>query len=815
VNDNPAGIITMPAVLNTSTGFTQMDFSKFQIEQIARACIGEPNKILSKGNELRYGKNGSMSVNLIKGTFFDHEAGAGGGMLDLVKSTQGIADNGQAVTWLEARGLKDRNPGQASCDAADAPTVSRFKGVALKKASAVNDAQFRVVKTWPYVDETGAELFEVCRLENGLPNGGGKMQKKYMQRHKVAQGYVNSVEGVRQVPYRLPNLLAAVSQEKTVFICEGEKACDAAVALGAVATCNAMGAGKFPDALVPHFAGADVIILPDNDDPGRKHAELVLSKLNGTAKRVRVLALPDLPHKGDVADWVDAGGTLDKLFDLAAGATHVVAFDWPEPKPVPTNLLPVAAFHLEFLPKRIQPWVADIAERMSCPLEYVAIPAVVAMASVLGRKISVRPQRKTDWYEVPNLWGCIVGRPGSLKSPAMNEALKFINRLEMDARKQNETALKDFEFEKELHKLKKEVAASRAKAALKDGGDTGGMLNIDEPQEPKSRRYILNDATYEALGVVLANNPHGILAFRDEIVSLLKWLDREEQAPARGFFLTGWSGMSGYTFDRIIRGQTHIEAVCVSLLGSTQPGLLADYIHKANSGGTGDDGLIQRFSLLVWPDQTPEWKEVDRYADVDARDAAWSVFQQLNTLDPMAAGARSDAYGAVPYLQFDASAQGIFSDWYSELETTRLRIDDMSPALQSHIAKYRKLVPALALINHLAEGTCGPISEVAVMRALEFAEYLESHAARAYGASTNTASAAASAIARRIRGRALQDGFTARDIHRHCWSSLTDTKEIETGLELLAELGWVRPSTKNHPAGGRPTTTYAINPQAL
>src|SRR5208337_441198 len=98
------------------------------------------------------------------------------------------------------------------------------------------------------------------------------------------------------------------------------------------------------------------------------------------------------------------------------------------------------------------------------------------------------------------------------------------------------------------------------------------LLEIEEPQEPLQRRYVLNDATYEALGEVLAANPNGVLAFRDELVSLLKTLDREEYAPARGFYLTAWDGKSGYTFDRIIRGKTHIEAACLSVLGSTQPG---------------------------------------------------------------------------------------------------------------------------------------------------------------------------------------------------------------------------------------------------
>ena len=126
-----------------------------------------------------------------------------------------------------------------------------------------------------------------------------------------------------------------------------------------------------------------------------------------------------------------------------------------------------------------------------------------------------------------------------MKSPAMSEALRPLHRLEAEARKENEAAASAFSINFEAFKLKKDEAAKRARNAIKKGNDdVSGILEIDEPQEPQSRRYILNDATYEALGEVLAANPNGVLTFRDELVSLLKTLDREEYAAARGFFFS-------------------------------------------------------------------------------------------------------------------------------------------------------------------------------------------------------------------------------------------------------------------------------------
>ncbi|MBM3563451.1 MAG: DUF3987 domain-containing protein [Alphaproteobacteria bacterium] len=484
---------------------------------------------------------------------------------------------------------------------------------------------------------------------------------------------------------------------------------------------------------------------------------------------------------------------------------------WPVPKPLPSGLLPVAHFDMAFLPASVRPWVADIADRMQCPPDFVAIPAMVGLGATLGRKVVIRPQRQTDWIEVPNLWGLIVGRPGAMKSPAMAEALKPLNRLEADARKENDAARKAFERETALHKIAKDEAAKRARAKIAKGENASSALDLDEPQEPKAKRYIVNDTSYEALGEILADNPNGVLAFRDELVSLLKTLDREECAAARGFYLQAWNGTGGYTFDRIVRGKTHIDAACLSVLGGTQPGRIAEYMRRAVAGA-GDDGLIQRFGLLVWPDQPLEWKEIDRFPDSDARRAAWETFDRLNALDADGIGAERDDFEALPFLRFDDAARGVFVEWRESLER-RLRGGDMSPAQESHLAKYRKLVPALALINHLADGGKGPVMEAATLRALAFAEYLETHARRAYAAGSEAETAAARAILRRIRKGDLADGFTARDVHQKDWANLTDRAQVKAGLELLADLDWLAPQTQA--TGGRPRTCYTINPRAM
>jgi hypothetical protein len=112
----------------------------------------------------------------------------------------------------------------------------------------------------------------------------------------------------------------------------------------------------------------------------------------------------------------------------AAGAAQIQA-----PQPLPPELLPVESFPMAALPEAFAPWVCDVSVRMHCPPDFVAVPLLVAGASLVGRHIGIRPQRHTDWIERGNLWALIVGRPGFMKSPAMSQALAPMDRLEARA----------------------------------------------------------------------------------------------------------------------------------------------------------------------------------------------------------------------------------------------------------------------------------------------------------------------------------------------------------------------------------------------
>lgn len=205
------------------------------------------------------------------------------------------------------------------------------KPTAPKKAENAPEekkAPRKIEKVYTYTDEVGKTVFEVVRYK---PKGFAQRVPDPTQKG----GYRWSIKDVRPVIYHLPQVLGAILAGKLVYIVEGEKDADSLALLGETATTSPMGAGKWRKEHSDFLKGADVCIIPDNDDPGRKHAEQVTALLHGVAKTVRVLdlreAVPDLPEKGDVSDMIAMLGKAQAakvLRSLVAAAEPVAP---PEP----------------------------------------------------------------------------------------------------------------------------------------------------------------------------------------------------------------------------------------------------------------------------------------------------------------------------------------------------------------------------------------------------------------------------------------------------------------------------------------------------
>ncbi|WP_395750013.1 DUF3987 domain-containing protein [Prosthecobacter sp.] len=534
-----------------------------------------------------------------------------------------------------------------------------------------------------------------------------------------------------------------------------------------------------------------------------------------------------LAEVGELAQTADAGPQemAERLRENLKRLEHIAystGEDAPRPLPLGAALPPVKPFDTAWLPAPFRPWIADIAERMQCPPEFPAVAAMAALSSIAGRRFCIQPKEKDDSYtEFPHLWAMLIGSPSLMKSPAMQAVMRPLRELEKMVSKEHEAEVGQRQANEIEARMKRGALEAAARKAAKNGEafDYSQLVESVGGEPPPLRRFIVNDASIEALGEVLRDNPTGTLLYQDELAGLFALLEKDGNQSLRAFLLQAWSGKEGYTFDRIGRGRRYVEACALSLLGSIQPGVIAAHVREANGHSAGADGFLQRFSLMVWPDVNPHWQDVDRPL---CRDAEWEAsdvfhaFENVTTAQLLKNGVQTNRDN-IPTFHFAPDAQELFNDWRRVLEL-RLRSGVMTPAIEAHLGKYRKLVPALALLIHVAEQPSGGVTLSALQRAISFADCLESHAHRVFLSARVAESDAVRTLLKKLcdGSAGLPEEFKVRNVRNKNWSGLTRTEDAESACELLAEHRWLIATVKPAGAhGGRPTTTYHLNPQAI
>ena len=236
-----------------------MNFSSNEVADAACERWGEPNKRLSSATELRFGTRGSLSVKIDANQFFDHELAEGGAVI--------------------AKAVPD-------IDIALLPRM--------------------IIKKYNYINQAGELHMQVRRF---MPKDFRQARPDPNDKSK----WIHSVKGLPVIPYRLPELL----NSDYVIIVEGEKDADALAEAGFVASCGPGGANKFADELVPYFAGKEVFIIPDNDEAGIRHSDLISRKVFKHAKSVRVCNIcSTLQKRADVFDWLQINSANELMAEL-------------------------------------------------------------------------------------------------------------------------------------------------------------------------------------------------------------------------------------------------------------------------------------------------------------------------------------------------------------------------------------------------------------------------------------------------------------------------------------------------------------------
>lgn len=510
---------------------------------------------------------------------------------------------------------------------------------------------------------------------------------------------------------------------------------------------------------------------------------------------------------------------LEAIADALRKQVEGAAKAWPEPREIRSELPPVPAFDAQaLLPKTLRDFVLDEADRMPSSPDFVAAALVVALGSVIGARMALKPKRRDDWIVTPNLFGGVVGDPSSKKSPAISAPLRFLDRLEAKEAERHAQRLKVHEAEMAAFEARQAAIQRVMKQAASGKGDglkmdnaVADMQTLLPPDEPRQRRYKTNDGTVAKIGDILVGSPAGLMVFRDELVGLLASWDKEGNEGDRAFYLEAFNGTGSFNIDRVARGSLFVKHLCLSVFGGIQPELLERYLATIVNS-LDNDGRIQRFQVLVYPDPVP-WEWRDRYPVRGAREAVRDLFDRLAEFDPLQDGAvPPDDFIKLPHYEFDDTALEVFIEWSTDLHHHRIAAEQ-NPLMRQHLAKFEKLFCALALILHLAEGRIGQVQADTAIRAAAWCGYLEAHARRVYALVEVAKVSAARTLSRRLLERKLPDtGFTAREVARKGWLGLKTSLQAEAALAVLEENGWVVSDDITEHTG-RPTTRYYVNPK--
>ena len=391
-----------------------------------------------------------------------------------------------------------------------------------------------------------------------------------------------------------------------------------------------------------------------------------------------------------------------------------------------------------------------------------------------------------------------------MKSPTLKEVNAPVSAIDDEWRKEQADGERAYLLAKEEADLKASAWKELYKSAAKAGKSLPSRPD-ESPPTPSARRLIVGDATAEKLHEIMAANPAGVLVVRDELTGWLAQLDKPGREGERAFVLTCWNGDDSFTYDRITRGTVHAKHVCMSLIGGIQPGRLRSYLAPTLADGAGNDGLMQRFQMIVWPDFSKAFQYVDRPPNRAARDAVEARLRALVTLDP-----------EEPLeLRFDDAAQALFVAWLTDLER-RLREPGEHPAFVGHLSKYRSLMPTLATLLHLGEGETGEFVGLdSARRAAAWCEYLESHARRIYSVAVRPEVAGAQALLDKIRTGKVGEGgvLPIREVYSKGWQELGSPEAAKAAAEVLVDHQFLRPMYGEPGSlGGRPSLRYYINP---
>jgi putative DNA primase/helicase len=607
---------------------------------------------------------------------------------------------------------------------------------------------------------------------------------------------------------------------RIVVVTEGEKAAAAARNLKLFGLGTVGGASSLPTTeVLESLRGRDVVLWPDNDEPGRRHMRAIGQRLEGIAQSVRVVTWGS-QIGDDAADFLARGGTEESASELIAAAVPwneyaagpvASAPEWEPPRPLDSVNLPV--FPVSTLPSVLADFVAAEAESTQTPLDLAGLLALAVVGAACSKVAEV--EVKPGWREPLNLFTVVALPPGSRKSAVFSDVTRPFVTFERErakelgpeiARAQERRLIK----EATLARLRTEAAKATPEEQAGRVHEAEALaVELSETMIPTLPRLVVDDISPEKLpGLLMGNGGRlAVMAPEGDVFETMAGRYSSNGDANFGAFLRGHAG-DPIRVDRVKREPEFVARPALTVALAVQPGVIRGLQSKA---GFRDRGLLARF-LYGLPESTVGRRTIDA-APVPAETASRyeATIRALLNLKP----------GDEPYvLKLSTEARGALRDFELWLEP-QLAQDGELGALGDWGAKLAGAVVRLAGIRHMAERATEaqpwtvPISGSTMAAAMYLAEeYLIQHAKAAFGAmGSDETIEDARTILTWIRRKA-EPNFTKRNAFDSLRGQrFKKAEDIDAGLSALEGHEYVR--AREVRSGGRPSIVYDVNPAVI
>lgn len=697
-----------------------------------------------------------------------------------------------------------------------------------------------VVAEYPYRDEEGNLLYVAVRYQ----------PKDFRQKRPDSGGWAWNMQGVRRVPYRLPELIQAVAEGRRIYVTEGEKDADRITNLGHPATCNVGGAGKWRDEYAAYLAGATVTVIADADIPGRAHADQVAASLRAAGAAV-TLAEPATGK--DVSDHLDAGRSIDDLVhlpwptpdgtkpprnDTANHKSPQPSVDLLlDPRTAPREIIlnglldepehatwddepekldgegdPPQPFPVEALPRDLAEYCAAVAETTQTPPAMAGMLMLSALSTAAANRYWVA--RESHWIEPLVIWTLTALPPGSRKSAVSSHVSRPLYVIERDIREAHsqETAGKE-DLLAVANKRKERILNDLVKTRTPserlnlEADLDAARAEIEALTIPPARQLLCDDITPEALGVLLSENDGhiGIMSTEGGVFASIS--GRYTQGtPQLDLILKSYDG-DPYRANRIGRAKVILDHPSIVLGLAVQPHVLATDTTK--NPALRERGLMGRFTYAI-PADTVGTRAVITQPVPNAVDQRWHKILTTIAETPICANPSQERR----LILLDPEALELHREYQRTLEP-RLHEQTGDLAFMSDWAgKHVGRILRVASLLHLATGGTehDQIDAKAMTAAIELGEWMLNHAVAVYGGwRAPEANTGPVAVLNWIRRTARTD-FTAEQVRTALrgqrWCANADA--VKRALVVLVRAGWLTSCRRLMADGKRKTAAIFI-----